>query len=370
MNVTKLWKGLSMVVAVSLAGLLTGCPEDKEEEKKTEDPFKAGWVYISPPGDMGWTYAHDLGRLQVELDLDNVKTSYKENVPEGTEAVAAIEALVAEGNKIIFTTSWGYMDPTLEVANKYPGVKFEHCSGYKTSTNMANYFGRMYQVRYLTGIVAGSMTTANKIGFVAAFPLPEVVRGINAFTLGVRSVNPAAEVHVRWTCTWYDPTLEATAADALLDDGCDILAQHQDSTATAERANARGKYAIGYDSDTLSFVPNAILTSAIWHWGVYYKERVQAARAGTWTSQSYWGAASTGIAGLGAYNTVVPQQVRDAVETKRALIAAGTWDVFNGPINKQDGTVWVAAGADISDPDKLSMSTFVEGVVGSTAACN
>jgi basic membrane protein A len=235
---------------------------------------------------------------------------------------------------------------------------------------MANYFGRMYQARYLTGIVAGRMTTNGHIGYVAAFPIPEVIRMLNAFTLGVRSVNPTATVEVRWTCTWFDPTLEAAAADALLAGGCDLLAQHQDSTATAERADAAGAYAIGYDSDTLSFVPDAILTSAVWHWGVYYTDRVQAAKDGTWTTGSYWGSIADGIVGVGEYNPVVPQAVKDEVAAKQAELVAGTWDVFYGPINKQDGSVWVAQGQDIPDNEKLSMMEFVEGVIGQPTGCN
>ncbi|HSA24259.1 MAG TPA: BMP family ABC transporter substrate-binding protein, partial [Myxococcota bacterium] len=186
----------------------------------------------------------------------------------------------------------------------------------------------------------------------------------------VRSVNPTATVEVRWTCTWFDPTLEAAAADELLAAGCDLLAQHQDSTATAERAAAAGAWAIGYDSDTLSFVPTAILTSAVWHWGPYYSRRVQAVKDGTWTSHSYWGSIADGIVAVGAYNDAVTQAVRDEVATKQAELVAGTWDVFYGPINKQDGSVWVAQGVDIPDNEKLSMMEFVEGVIGAPAGCN
>ncbi len=359
------WSGL---VAIALAGgLLAGCDDGGGNGTETT---KAAWVYISQPGDLGWTYAHDQGRLQVELDVDDVETTYVDSVAETAEALdPVLDDLVADGNDIIFTTSFGYMDPTEAAALRHPGVKFEHCSGYKSAANLANYFGRMYQARYLTGIVAGRMTTNGQIGYVAAFPIPEVVRMINAFTLGVRSVNPTATVEVRWTCTWFDPALEAAAADALLADGCDLLAQHQDSTATAERAAAAGKWAIGYDSDTLSFVPNAILTSAIWHWGPYYARRVQAVKDGTWASHGYWGSIADGIVGVGAYNNAVTQAVKDEVAAKEAELVAGTWDVFYGPIQKQDGSVWVAQGVDIPDGEKLSMMEFVEGVIGQPAGC-
>jgi basic membrane protein A len=358
----------SGVVALALAGLALGC----DDGGGGAEGIKAAWVYISQPGDLGWTYAHDQGRLQVELNVTDAQTTYRDSIDETAAALdPVLDALVAAGNKIIFTTSFGYMDPTEAAAQRHPDVYFEHCSGYKTSPNLANYFGRIYQARYLTGMVAGHMTTANKIGYVAAFPIPEVIRGINAFTLGVRSVNPAATVEVRWTCTWFDPTLEAAAADELLDPqvGCDVMAQHQDSTAVAERAKAAGKWAIGYDSDTLSFVPEAILTSAVFHWGPYYVRRVQAAKDGTWTTASYWGGLTDGIVGLGDYNQAVPQAVRDEVAAKQTQLVAGTWDVFHGPFNRQDGSLWVPQREDLSDAEKLSMSGFVEGVIGLPSGC-
>jgi basic membrane protein A and related proteins len=352
---------------LACGGLLAACDDGGGETTKT----KAAWVYISQPGDLGWTYAHDQGRLQVELQVDDVETTYVDSVAETPEALGPVlDDLVADGNQIIFTTSFGYMQPTFDAAGRHPDVKFEHCSGYLTDDNMAAYFGRMYQARYLTGIVAGRMTTNGHIGYVAAFPIPEVVRMLNAFTLGVRSVNPTATVEVRWTCTWFDPVVEAAAADELLAAGCDLLAQHQDSTATAERAAAAGKWAIGYDSDILSFVPDAVLTSAVWHWGPYYSGRVQAVKDGTWVSQNYWGSIADSIVGVGAYNDAVTQAVRDEVAAKQAELVAGTWDVFYGPVYKQDGSVWVAQGVDIPDAEKLSMAEFVQGVVGLPTGCN
>ncbi len=355
------------VMVAALAGLVAACGDDGNKEP---DGINAAWVYISQPGDLGWTYAHDQGRLQVELQVEGATTTYRDSVAETAEALAPVIDELVEDNQIIFTTSFGYMDPTETAAGQYPDVYFEHCSGFKTAENMANYFGRMYQARYLTGIVAGRMVPDGaQIGFVAAFPIPEVIRGINAFTLGVRSVNPTATVEVNWTCTWFDPALEATAADELLAGGCELLAQHQDSTATAERAAAAGKYAIGYDSDTLSFVPDAILTSAIWNWGAYYTRRVQEAKDGTWSSGSYWGSMADGIVGLGEYNDAVSQAIRDEVAAAQDDIVSGASDVFDGPINKQDGSELVADGASMSDGDMLGMMDFVEGVVGTTVAC-
>ena len=354
--------GMALSLVAGLA-LVAGCSND---DKKAEDEIvKAAWILISPPGDLGWSYSHNQGRLAAELALTDVETSYRDNVPEEAAAVrTAIEELIAEGNKIIFATSWGFMDPTLELAGENPDVVFEHCSGYKMAANMSNYFGRIYQARYLTGIVAGRMTTANQIGYVAAFPIPEVIRGINAFTLGVRSVNPTATVEVMWTETWYDPTVEGDTADSLMAAGCDVLAQHQDSTATALKAQAQGAYAVGYHSDMLPFATDTVLTSALWNWGPYYTERIRAVQNGTWTSQSYWGSLADGAVGLGVYGDMVEQTVRDEVAVVEATIADGSWDVFDGPFNKQDGSEWIDAGASLTDEDMLGMMEFVEGVIG------
>jgi basic membrane protein A len=349
------------VAAIAFTGV-AGCGDDNGNGEET---VKAGFVYLSPPGDLGWTYAHDQGRKAIELALDNVETKYVENVAEEPDAVqAAIDELKDWGAGIIFSTSFGFMDPTLDAAGANPDIVFEHCSGYKTADNMSNYFGRIYQARYLTGIVAGRMTTANQIGYVAAFPIPEVVRGINAFTLGVRSVNPDATVHVEWTFTWYDPTLEGNAAETLLNAGADVMAQHQDSTAMVDKAEEHGAYAIGYDADMLPFGPDTVLTSAIWNWGVYYTDRVRAVQDGTWTSHSYWGSITDGIVDLGEYGAMVEQSVKDEVAAKRADLENGTWDVFDGEIKRQDGTVWIPTGSSMTDEDKLGMLEFVEGVVG------
>lgn len=340
-----------------------GCGGD--DNGNGDKTVKAGFVYISPPGDLGWTYAHDQGRQAAELALDNVETRYVENVAEEEGAVMdAVAELKDWGANIIFTTSFGFMDPTLKAAGENPDIYFEHCSGYKTSDNMAAYFGRIYQSRYLSGIVAGRMTTANHIGYVAAFPIPEVIRGINAFTLGVRSVNPDATVHVGWTFSWYDPTLEGNAADTLLDEGADVMAQHQDSTAAVDRAEAHGAYAVGYDSDMLPLAPDTVLTSAVWNWGVYYTERIRLVQDGTWSTHSYWGSIADGIVDLGGFGSMVSQEIKDEVAAKRAELEAGTWDVFDGEVRKQDGTVWIATGSSMSDDDLLGMMEFVEGVVG------
>ncbi|NMC00770.1 MAG: BMP family ABC transporter substrate-binding protein, partial [Chloroflexi bacterium] len=271
-----IWLTLSLVVIFGL--LVTACGSTATPTPATK--FKVAYIYIGPPGDLGWTYEHDRGRKVMEQALgDQVEVTYIESVPEGPDAARVIRQYAQQGYNMIFATSFGYMDPMLEVAQEFPDVYFEHCSGYKTAANMSTYFGKIEQPRYLSGIVGGMMTKSNIIGYVAAFPIPEVIRGINAFTLGVRSVNPQAEVRVVWTNTWYDPVKEREAAVALLDQGADIIAQHQDTTEPQKAAQERGALSIGYDSDMRAFVGDTVLTSPIWNWGGYYTQTVKDAIA-------------------------------------------------------------------------------------------
>jgi basic membrane protein A len=265
---------------------------------------------------------------------------------------------------MVFTTSFGYMDPTLIVAEESPDVLFEHCSGFKTADNMSTYFGRIYQPRYLAGLVAGSMTESNYIGYVAAFPIPEVVRGINAFTLGVREVNPEAEVHVVWTNTWYDPVTEREAAESLLDEGADMIAQHQDTTEPQKAAQERGALSIGYDSDMREFVGDTVLTSPVWNWGAYYVDTVGSALNGTWETHQFWGGLESDVVRLAELSPQVPDDVAALVDSERGRIIDTDWDVFCGPINDQDGEVAVADGECLTDEEMLSIDWFVEGVVG------
>jgi len=343
-------------------------PEEAPAEEPAEaptEPLKVAFVYIGPPGDLGWTYEHDRGRLILEEQLgDQVETAYIEGVPEGPDAARVIRQYAQEGYDVIFTTSFGYMDPTLEVAQEFPDVYFEHCSGYKTAGNMSTYFGRIYQPRYLSGMVAGLMTESNIIGYAAAFPIPEVIRGINAFTLGVRAVNPDAEVRVVWTFTWYDPVVEREAAEALLDQGADIIAQHQDTTEPQKAAQERGAFSIGYDSDMRQFVGDSVLCGPQWNWGTYYVSTVQEILDGTWSTHQYWGTMADGIVILTEYSPEVPDDVRDAVDAKKQEIIDGSIDVFCGPINDQGGEEAVAAGECMADDAMLGMDWFVEGVVG------
>ncbi|TFG67630.1 MAG: BMP family ABC transporter substrate-binding protein [Anaerolineales bacterium] len=356
---------IMLVLVVVFSGFLVGC--SPAQPKQSEGPYKVAFVYIGPPGDLGWTFEHDRGRKMLEAEFgENIEATYIENVEEGPDSARVMRQYAQEGYDMIYATSFGYMDHMFEVAEEFPEVLFEHCSGFKTLDNMSTYFGRIYQPRYLSGLVAGSMTESNNIGYVAAFPIPEVVRGINAFTLGVRKVNPEAEVHVVWTNTWYDPVKEREAAVALLDAGADIIAQHQDTTEPQKAAQERGALSIGYDSDMRSFVGDTVLTSPIWNWGSYYIPTVKAGMDGTWESHQYWGGMKEGVVELADFSPKVPQDVRDLVKTAEQNILDGN-DVFCGPIMAQDGSVFVAAGECMEDGAMLGMSVFVEGVVGTIA---
>ena len=327
---------------------------------------KVGFIYVGPVGDAGWTYAHDLGRRYLEEHVPGVTTDYIESVPEGEEAYRVIVDFIKKGYKIIFTTSFGYMDPTDKAAKQYPNVDFFHCSGYKYNhTNFSAYFGRMYQARFLTGIVAGMMTESNVIGYVAAFPIPEVIRGINAFALGVRLVNPEAKVHVVWTHTWYNPAAEREAAISLLDSGADVITQHQDSPAPVQAAAERGKYAIGYNSDMSIFAPEAHLTAPVWNWGVFYVAAVKGVIDGTWKHGFYWWGMDKGIVDIAAFGPAVPEKVRAVVNTFKELIKEGKFDPFTGPIYDQEGKLRVEKGKRMTDEELLSMNWFVDNVVGS-----
>lgn len=370
-------KWLAVLLAAVLMLTVAGCGGDaKEGDKgaskepeadKTAQTVKVGWVYIGVPGDAGWTYIHDQGRQYMEQALaDKIKVESKilEQVPEGADAERSIEQLVQEGCQIIFANSFGYGDGVLSVAKKYPDVVFMHCSGLQTAENVGTYFGRIYQVRYLTGIIAGKMTESNKIGYVAAVPIPEVIRGINAFTLGARSVNPEARVQVVWTNTWFDPAKEKDAAKSLLETGCDVLAQHQDTPSVQQAAEEAGKFAIGYHSDMHALAPKANLTSAIWNWGPFYVKTVEEVVGKTWKSSNYWGGLGDGIVELAPISEQVPAEVVQLVEAAQSKLEKGEADVFVGPINDQNGEERVKSGEALDDAAMLSMNWFVEGVDG------
>ena len=327
--------------------------------------FQVGFVYVSPIGDAGWSYAHDQGRLFIDK-MDGVSTSFVEAVPEGPDSERVMLNMARKDYDLIFATSFGYMDPMLKVAGKFPNITFMHCSGFKTAANMGNYFGRMYQARYLSGIVAGAMTKSNTIGYAAAFPIPEVIRGINAFTLGAQSVNPKVQVRVVWTKTWYDPATEKEAAKSLLDVGADVIAQHQDSPGPQEAAQEKGVYSIGYNTDMSAFAPKSHLCAPIWNWGPFYKEVVDGVRKGTFEAKPYWYGMENGIVDLSPMSDMVPADIQKAVMAKKDAIKAGQMKVFTGPVKDQAGKMRIPAGKAAADGELLGMDYFIQGVIGTT----
>jgi simple sugar transport system substrate-binding protein len=329
------------------------------------DPLKIGFVYVGPVGDAGWTYAHDQARLAMEKELGaKVKTTFVENVPEGADAERVIRKLVAEGNKLIFTTSFGYMNPTEKVAKSAPGVVFLHATGFKNGKNMGVYESRLYEGAYLDGILAGKMTKSNTLGFIASFPVPEVIRNINAFTLGAQSVNPKIKTKVIWVNSWYDPAKERQAAETLVAQGADVMAQNTDSPATLQVAQEKGVYAFGWDSDMSKFAPKAHLTAATNDWSGYYIDTAKAVIAGTWKTGSYNGGLKEGMVKMSKLNAVVPADAAKAFEEKKAALTAGTFAPFTGPIKDQSGAIKYAAGVKAPEKDLMGMNFYVQGVDG------
>lgn len=337
--------------------------------KAASTPFKIGYVYVSPIGDAGWTFQHDTGRKEMEAAMGGkVVSKFVENVPEGADAERVIRELAQDGNQLIFTTSFGYMNPTLKVAKAFPKTKFEHATGYKTDANVGIYNARFYEGRYLAGMVAGKMTKSNVAGYVGAFPIPEVVMGINAFARGMKAVNPKAEVKVIWVNSWYDPGRERAAAETLVSQGADVLTHHTDSTAVVQAAEAKGVYAVAYHSDMSKYGPKAHLTAVTHQWGEYYKKAVSDAMAGTWKPGSVWGGIKEGMIKMAPFNPVVPKDVQDQVNKTAADIGAGKFHPFTGPMKDNEGKERLAAGKVITDADLSKMDYYVEGVQGKLPA--
>lgn len=331
---------------------------------QAEEPLKVGFVYVSPIGEAGWTWQQDVGRRELEQALGGkVKTQYVEDVPEGADAERVIRDLAQQGNKLIFTTSFGYMNPTLKVARQFPDVKFVHSTGYKTADNVAVTNARFYEARYLAGIVAGKMTQSNVVGYVGAFPIPEVLQGINAYTRGLRSVNPDAEVRVIWVNSWYDPGKERDAALALLGQGADVLTHHTDSTAAVQAAEEQGKYAVAYHSDMSKFAPKAQLAAVTHHWGDYFTMAARQVLDGSWKADMTWGGLKADMARIEGFGPAVPDDVRALVEEKKREIIAGTLTPFDAPLKDNTGKVVLESGS--LDDDALNrMNYYVEGVAG------
>ena len=329
------------------------------------DPLKIGFVYVGPVGDAGWTFAHDLGRKHIESKFgDKIRTTFVEKVPEGADAERVIRDLVAQGNKLIFATSFGFMDAMEKVAKDHPDVFFEHATGYKTATNFRVYEARFYEDAYMAGVIAGHMSKSGTLGFVASFPIPEVLRNINAYTLGAQSVNPKITTKVVWVNTWFDPPKEAEAAQALINAGADVLLQNTDSTAVLQTAEKNGKYAFGWDSDMSAFAPKAHLASCVLNWGVYYEKAVNDVLGKTWkTEVTKWGT-KEGMNDLVKVADFVPQAAKDQVEKIKAGLKDGSFAVFKGPIVDNTGAEKLAKDAVGDDAWKGGVNFYVKGVEG------
>ena len=310
------------------------------------DPVKVGFVYVGPTGDHGWTYMHDIGRQAIVKELgDQVETTYVENVKYGPDAERVMRQMAIQGVDIIFATSFGYMESMLNVAKEFPDVKFEHATGYKTAENMSVYSSKFYEGRYVQGVIAGHMSKAGKAGYIASFPIPEVIRGINAFYLGASSVNPDFDIDVVWVNTWYDPGKEADAAKVLIAQGADIITQHTDSPAALQVADAAGVKAFGQASDMIMFAPNTQLTAILDLWGPYYVERVKAVIDGSWEMQDTWGGMDTGMVAMAPY-TNMPDDIKKIAMALEKDILEGKFEIFPGA----------------SVGDLLGMSEYVEGI--------
>jgi simple sugar transport system substrate-binding protein len=351
MKLSKILTGA--IVALGIAGAAAA-----------QDKVKVGFIFVGPIGDGGWTYEHNEGRLAVEEHFgDAVETVYQENVPEGADAERALTQMALGGADLIFTTSFGYMDPTINVAAKFPNVKFEHATGYKQADNVSVYSARFYEGRAVQGHSAGRMTKTNKIGYIASFPIPEVIRGINSAYIHAKKVNPDVEFNIVWAYTWFDPAKEADAAQALIDQGADVILQHTDSTAPQAAAQKAGNViTFGQASDMGEYAPMPRVSSIIDNWAPYYIARTQAVIDGTWTSVSTWDGIGPGMVGIGEITDAVPADVKAEALALRDALADGSYHAFTGPLNKQDGSAWLAEGETADDGTLAGMNFYVEGL--------
>lgn len=355
MNFMKTLTAAAAGLAISAGALVAG----------SHEPTKVGFVYVGPTGDFGWTHEHDLGRQAIEAEFgDKVETTFVENVAEGPDAERVIRQMAQSGHDLIFTTSFGYMNPTIKVAKQFPDVRFEHATGFKRSDNVSTYSARFFEGRHVIGLIAGKMTKTNTVGYIASFPIPEVVRGINAAYLAAKSVNPDVQFKIVWVSTWFDPGKEADAANALIEQGADIIMQHTDSAAPMTIAEEKGVMAFGQASNMRQFGPNAQMTAIIDDWAPYYIARTKAVMDGTWESTDTFDGIKEGMVAFAPYNENLPKDVVALAEYARLGITLGKIHPFTGPINKQDGTPWLAEGETAPLGDLLGMNFYVEGVDG------
>lgn len=362
-----------ILVLLMVITSLIGCGAANEQSAETTGASETGagvsgdipriaFIYVGTVGDEGWTYEHDRGRKYLEEKL-GTKIDYVESVPESADAERVLTEL-AQNHDIIFATSFGHMGYTYNVSLKFPKVKFLHAAGYKSGENMGNYFARNWDGSYLAGIAAGKVTKSNVIGYLASFPIPQLVYNINAFALGAQSVNPDVKVKVVWNNSWYDPTNERQASTSLADEGADVLVSYPDSPATIKVAEERGVWGVGNSTEMASYAPNAYLTNPIWNWGVYYEKVVKEIMDGTWKGGSYLGGLEDGMVDLAAYGSKVPEDVKSLVDEKKALMQKDELNVFVGPVTDTEGNVKIKEGESMKDEDIMQMMWFVKGVEG------
>ena len=347
----------SAALAVGLAGTAAA---------DGHDPFTIGFVYVGPVGDYGWTWTHDQGRQAVEEAYgDAVDTVFVESVPEGADAERVMTQMILNGADMIFTTSFGYGEATNAVAERFPDVYFEHATGYlREHPNVSTYSARFYEGRAIMGHIAGHMTESNVVGYIASYPIPEVIRGINSAFIHAREVNPDVEFRIVWAYTWFDPAVEADAAQALVDAGADVVLQHTDSTAPMTVLSEAGAVGFGQASDMLQFAPAPRISAILDEWSDYYIRRVGEAMEGTWEQSDTWEGIGDGMVGIGEMTDAIPEEVRASAMALRESIAAGEYHPFTGPINRQDGSVWLADGEVADDGTLLGMDFYVEGITG------
>ncbi|PXW81208.1 nucleoside-binding protein [Ruegeria sp. P4] len=355
MKLTKLLAGAAVALGLAAGGAMA------------QDTTKVGFVYVGPVGDGGWTYEHDQARLAVEKEFgDKVETVYVENVAEGPDAERVITQMALQGADLIFTTSFGYMDPTINVAKKFPNVKFEHATGYKRAENVSTYSARFYEGRAVQGTIAGRMTESNIVGYIGSYPIPEVIRGINSAYIHAKKVNPDVQFKIVWAFTWFDPAKEADAAKVLIEQGADVILQHTDSTAPQAAAQAAGNViTFGQASDMAEYAPKPRVSSIIDNWAPYYIARTKAVMDGTWSSVDTWDGIGPGMVGIGEISDAVPAEVKAEALALKDAMASGEYHPFTGPLKKQDGSDFLAEGETADDGTLAGMNFYVEGIEGS-----
>jgi basic membrane protein A len=370
--------------ALAATAALVGCGKKEEaapvaapasapaaEAPKKPEPLKVAFAYVGPVGDAGWTFAHDSARKAVEAEFgDKIATSFVENVPESADAERVMRDLVGQGNKLVFGTTFGYMEPMLKVAADTPDVKFEHSTGYKSAPNMRTYDSRTYEGAYMAGVIAGAMTKSNTLGVVGSIPIPEVIRNINSFTLGAQSVNPKIKTKVVWVNKWFDPPKEGEGAGSLISGGADVLFQNTDSSAVLQKAEEKGKYAFGWDSDMSKFGPNAHLASSVINWAPYYKKAIQDTLDGTWTTGGVWWGVKEGAIDIVSISDKVPAEVKDKLAKVKAGLTDGSFVIWKGPIVGQDGKDILKKDAVADDKFLSGINFYVKGVEGKVPSGN